>query len=78
LPIQQIDLKNAGMVHDPRLKLESPSTELLRGPELCALRAWKRTQSDATPYVFTSLLGSPMTRRTVDNVVAEAAKAAGH
>lgn len=29
------------------------------------------------PYVFTSLRGGPMTRRTVHYVVAEAAKAAG-
>jgi Phage integrase family len=41
------------------------------------LRAWKREQDDATPYVFTSLRGGPMTRRTVHHVVAEGAKAAG-
>jgi integrase len=50
---------------------------MLRGQELRALRAWKREQGDAMPYVFTSLRGGPMTRRTVHYVVAEAAKAAG-
>jgi integrase len=71
----QIDLK-AGMLHVARIKQGSPSTHPLRGPELRALRAWKRGQGDATPYVFTSLRG-PMTRRTVHHVVAEGAKAAG-
>jgi integrase len=72
----QIDLK-AGTLHVARLKHGSPSTHPLRGPELRALRAWRREQGDATPYVFTSLRGGPMTRRTVHHVVAEAAKAAG-
>ena len=72
----QIDLK-AGTLHVARLKRGSPSTHPLRGPELRALRAWKREQGDATPYVFTSLRGGPMTRRTVHHVVAEAAKG-GH
>ena len=66
----QIDLK-AGTLHVARLKHGSPSTHPLRGPELRALRAWKRKQGDATPYVFTSLRGGPMTRRTVHHVVAE-------
>src|SRR5260221_1727977 len=48
----------------------------LRGPELRALRAWKREQGDSMPYIFTSLRGAPMTRRTVHYVVAEAGKAA--
>ena len=66
---EQIDLK-AGLLHVVRLKRGSPSTHPLRGPELRALRAWKRAQGDATPYVFTSLRGGPMTRRTVHYVVA--------
>jgi integrase len=73
---EQIDLK-AGLLHVVRLKHGSPSTHPLRGPELRALRAWKRAQGDATPYVFTSLRGGPITRRTVHHVVAQAAKAAG-
>jgi integrase len=59
----QIDLE-AGTLHVARLKHGSPSTHPLRGPELRALRAWKREQRDATPYVFTSLRGGPMTRPT--------------
>ena len=72
----QVDLK-AGTLHVARLKNGSPSTHPLRGPEVRALRAWNREQGDSTPYVFTSLRGGPMTRRTVHYVVAEAAKAAG-
>jgi type 1 fimbriae regulatory protein FimE len=72
----QVDLK-LGTLHVARLKQGSPSTHPLRGPELRALRAWKRGQGEAMPYVFTSLRGGPMTRRTVHHVVAEAAKAAG-
>jgi type 1 fimbriae regulatory protein FimB/type 1 fimbriae regulatory protein FimE len=73
----QIDLKQ-GALHVARLKHGSPSTHPLRGPELRALRGWKRRQEACTsPYVFTSLRGGPMTRRTVHHVVAEAAKAAG-
>jgi integrase len=73
---EQIDLK-AGLLHVARLKHDSPSTHPLRGPELRALRAWKREQGETMPYVFTSLRGGPMTRRTVHYVVAEAAKAGG-
>jgi type 1 fimbriae regulatory protein FimB/type 1 fimbriae regulatory protein FimE len=72
----QIDLK-AGTLHVSRLKHGSPSSHPLRGPELRALRVWRRDQGDAVPYVFTSLRGGPMTRRTVHHVVAEAGKAAG-
>src|SRR5580704_3266269 len=68
----QVELK-AGLLHVARLKHASASTHPLRGPELRALRAWKRKQGDATPYVFMSLRGGPMTRRTVHHVVASAA-----
>jgi type 1 fimbriae regulatory protein FimB/type 1 fimbriae regulatory protein FimE len=74
---EQVDLK-AGLLHVARLKHGSASTHPLRGPELRALRAWKRAQGvERSPYVFTSLRGGPMTRRTVHHAVAEAAKAAG-
>jgi integrase len=72
----QFDLK-AGMLHVTRRKNGSPSIHPLRGPELRALRAWKRQQDDAAPYVFTSLRGGPMTIRTIHYVVAEAGKRAG-
>jgi type 1 fimbriae regulatory protein FimB/type 1 fimbriae regulatory protein FimE len=71
-----IDLK-AGTLHVSRLKRGKESTHPIRGPELRALRAWKREQPDTAPYVFTSLRGGPMTRRTVHYLVAEAAKVAG-
>jgi integrase len=53
----QIDLK-AGTLHVSRVKHGSPSTHPLRGPELRALRAWKREQGEATPYVFTSYVAA--------------------
>ena len=72
----QIDLK-AGALHVARRKNGSPSTHPLRGPELRALRSWKRQQDEMTPYVFTSLRGGPLTVRTIHFVVAAAGKAAG-
>ena len=60
------------MLHISRLKHGSSSTHPLRGPELRALRAWRREQGDATPYI-PSLRGGLMTRRTVHYVVVEAA-----
>jgi type 1 fimbriae regulatory protein FimB/type 1 fimbriae regulatory protein FimE len=72
----QIDLK-AGLLHVARLKHGDPSTHPLHGLELRAIRAWKSAQDGSSPYVFTSLRGGPMTRRTVHYVVAQAAKAAG-
>jgi integrase len=71
----QIDLK-AGVLHVTRRKHGSPSTHPLRGPELRALRSWRR-QQDEGAYVFTSLRGGPMTIRTIHYVVAEAGKRAG-
>jgi integrase len=73
---EQVDLK-AGALHVARRKNGSPSTHPLRGPELRALRSWKRQQDEAAPYVFTSLRGGPMTVRTVHSVVAAAGSAAG-
>lgn len=71
-----VDLKT-GTIHITRLKHGSPTTHPLRGPELRALRAWRREQGDAAPNVFTSLGGGPMTRRTVHHVIAQIGKAAG-
>ena len=72
----RVDLK-AGLLHVARLKHGDASTHPLRGPELRALRAWKRAQGGSSPYIFTSLRGGPMTRRTVHYVVAQAGKTAG-
>ena len=70
----QIDLK-AGMLHVIRGKNGSPSTHPLRGSELRALRAWKRQQEEAAPYVFTSLRGGPLTIRTIHYAVANGGQA---
>src|SRR5262249_57735731 len=59
----QINLK-AGTLHVARRKNGSPSTHPLRGPELRALRSWKRHQNEPAPYVFTSLRGRPVANRT--------------
>jgi integrase len=72
----QIDLKG-GLLHVIRRKNGSPSTHPLRGPELRALRSWRRQQDQMAPYVFTSLRGGPMTVRTIHYVVAAAGQAAG-
>ena len=71
-----IDLK-AGALLVVRRKNGSPSTHPLRGPELRALRPWKRQLDEMAPYVFTSLRGGPPTIRTIHFVVAAAGKAAG-
>jgi len=72
----QIDLK-AGLLHVSRLKSGSPSTHPLRGPELRALKSWRRAQGDGRPYLFTTMRGGPMTRRTVHHVIAQAGRRAG-
>ena len=66
----------AGTLHVERVKQGSPSTHYLQGPEIRALKAWRRQQGESA-YVFTALGGKPMTVRTVHHVVAEAGKAAG-
>ena len=43
----QVDLK-AGLLHVARLKHGDASTDPLRGPELRALRAWKRSGTVAS------------------------------
>jgi type 1 fimbriae regulatory protein FimE len=55
----QIDFK-AGTLHVNRLKNGSPSVHPLRGPELRALRRVQR-EYPATPYVFVTERGGPMT-----------------
>jgi integrase len=72
----QIELKG-GVLHVTRRKNGSPSTHPLRGPELRALRSWRRQQDELAPYLFTSLRGGPMTIRTIHYAVAQAGKRAG-
>jgi type 1 fimbriae regulatory protein FimE len=66
----QIDLK-AGALHVSRLKNGSPSVHPLRGPELRALRRLRRDYP-ATPYVFVTERGGPMTDSNARKMVARA------
>ena len=66
----QIDLK-AGTLHVNRLKNGSPSVHPLRGPELRALRRLRRDYQ-ASPYVFVTERGGPMTDSNVRKMVARA------
>ena len=72
---EQVDLK-AGLLHVNRLRHGVPSTHPIRGPELRALR---RVQRDypASPYLFSSERGGPMTSSNVRKMVARAGVEAG-
>ncbi len=71
----QIDIKQ-GLLHVSRLKNGTPSTHPLRGPEIRALRRLQRDQ-EASPYVFTTERGGPLTTSTVRKLVARAGEVAG-
>ena len=66
----QVDLK-AGLLHVARLKNGMASTHPIRGPELRALRELKRAYP-ASPYVFVSELGGPLTPATFRKLFARA------
>lgn len=70
----QVDLKQ-GMLHVSRLKNGVGSTHPLRGPEIRALRRLQR--ESASPYVFMTERGGPLTTSTARKLVARAGKAAG-
>jgi type 1 fimbriae regulatory protein FimB/type 1 fimbriae regulatory protein FimE len=72
---EQVDFTQ-GLLHVVRLKNGSPSTHPLRGPEIRALRRLKR-EADASPYVFTTERGGPLTTSTVRKLVARAGQVAG-
>lgn len=65
-----------GTLSVSRLKNGAPSTHPLRGPEIRALRRLKR-ETGASPYVFTTERGGPLTTATVRKMVARAGEAAG-
>jgi type 1 fimbriae regulatory protein FimB/type 1 fimbriae regulatory protein FimE len=67
---------NQGHIHIHRLKQGMPSVHPLRGPELRALRRLGRDYP-ASPYVFLSERGSPLTDSTVRKIVARAGRKAG-
>ena len=71
----QIDLK-AGKMHVNRLKNGSPATHYLEGDEFRALRRVKREYPE-TPFVFITERGGPLTRSTVNKLVARAGAGAG-
>jgi integrase len=56
----QVDL-NAGKLHVRRVKKSAPSTHVLDGKEIRALRRLQREQEAGTLFVFTSERGSPFT-----------------
>jgi len=66
----QIDLKS-GKIHVNRLKNGSPSSHYLEGDEIRALRRVKR-QYPETSFVFITERGGPLTRSTVNKLVARA------
>jgi site-specific recombinase XerD len=66
----QVDLK-IGLLHVKRLKNGLPSTHPVRGIELRALKTLKRGNPDAA-YVFMSERGTPLSDRTVRQIVAKA------
>ena len=66
----QVDLK-VGLLHVKRLKNGLPSTHPVRGIELRALKTLKRSNPDAA-YVFISERGTPLSDRTVRQIVAKA------
>jgi type 1 fimbriae regulatory protein FimE len=66
----QLDLK-AGALHVARLKNGSPSVQPIRGPELRALRRLQRDYA-ASPYVFITERGGPMTDSNVRKMIARA------
>ena len=55
-----VDL-NQGQLHVRRLKQGRPSTHILRGSEIRALRRLLKEQVPSSPYLFTTERGSPMT-----------------
>lgn len=72
---EQLDLA-AGVFHVTRLKGGAPSTHPLRGVEIRALRRLHREESPASPYVFTSERGGPLTTAAVRKIMVEAGRAA--
>lgn len=67
---QQVDFKQ-GLIFVTRLKKGKDSTHPLRGPELRALRRLKRDYP-ASPYIFMTERGGPLTASTVRKMIARA------
>ena len=71
----QIDL-DAGKIHVNRLKNGASATHYLEGDEIRALRRVKRAYPKK-PFVFITERGGPLTRSTVNKLVARAGDNAG-
>jgi len=71
----QVDFK-AGSIHVNRLKNGKPATHYLEGDELRALRRLRREYAK-NPFIFVSERGGPLTRSTVNKLVARAGQKAG-
>jgi site-specific recombinase XerD len=72
---EQIDLRQ-GVLHVRRRKNGSPSTHLLHGPEIRALRRLSRDYPE-TPYVFVTERKGPLTDSGFRKIVARAGATAG-
>ena len=68
---------NQGLLHVRRLKQGRPSTHILRGSELRALRRLHREQVPSSPYLFTTERNSPMTAAGFRKLLARVGTAAG-
>lgn len=68
----QVDFK-AGSIHINRLKNGKPATHYLEGDELRALRRLRREYAKS-PFIFVTERGGPLTRSTVNKLVARAGR----
>ena len=71
----QIDL-SAGKIHVRRVKNSAPSTHILDGTEIRALRRLKKEQEPGSQFVFTSERGSPFTTAGFRKMLARLGEAA--
>src|SRR5215831_13014561 len=67
---------NQGQLHVNRAKNGSPAVHLIPGRELRALRRLKREQDPASPFVFTSERGAPLTSAGFRKLIARLGVAA--
>jgi type 1 fimbriae regulatory protein FimB/type 1 fimbriae regulatory protein FimE len=71
----QVDL-DAGKLHVRRVKNSAPSTHILDGKEIRALRRLQREQQPGSLFVFTSERGSPFTTAGFRKMLARLGQAA--
>lgn len=60
------------VLHVKRKKHGTSSTQPIEGDELRALRQMQRTSKQASPFVFTSERGGPLTTRAIQKMIARA------